>query len=55
MKKKNSKTDKTSNKIILNKKEDLNKISFTELKNTKIFDFSGEINKLIRVKYKYNF
>jgi hypothetical protein len=42
MKKKNSKTDKTSNKIILNKKEDLNKISFTELKNTKIFDFSGD-------------
>ena len=42
MKKKNSKTDKTSNKIILNKKEDLNKISFTELKNAKIFDFSGD-------------
>ena len=39
---KNSKTESTSKKIILNKKEDLNKISFTDLKNAKIFDFSGD-------------
>ena len=39
-KQKNSKNE--SKKIILNKKEDLNKISFTDLKNAKIFDFSGD-------------
>jgi len=39
---KNSKTESTSKKIVLNKKEDLNKISFTDLKNAKIFDFSGD-------------
>ena len=39
---KNSKTESTTKKIILNKKEDLNKISFTDLKNAKIFDFSGD-------------
>ena len=41
-KQKNSKQDSASKKIVINKKEDLNKISFTDLKNTKIFDFSGD-------------
>ena len=40
-KQKNLKSN-NNNKIILNKKEDLNKISFTQLKNAKIFDFSGD-------------
>ena len=41
-KSKNQKQDSSSKKIVINKKEDLNKISFTDLKNTKIFDFSGD-------------
>jgi len=49
-KQKNSKGDSTSKKIILNTKEDLNKISFTELKNAKIFDFSGDYFNFIYEK-----
>ena len=40
---KNSKKDLTTKKIVLNKKEDLNKISFTDLKNAKLSDFPGII------------
>ena len=39
-KKKNHKSN--SKKIVLNNKEDLNKLSISVLKNSKIFDFSGE-------------
>lgn len=39
---KNSKKKKNSKKITLNSKEDLNKLSFTVLKNAKIFDFEGD-------------
>ena len=44
---KNSKKDLTTKKIVLNKKEDLNKISFTDLKNAKLSDFSGEYYNFI--------
>ncbi len=49
-KKKNSRKDLTSKKIVLNKKEDLNKISFSDLKNAKIFDFSGDYFNFIYEK-----
>lgn len=39
---KNSKKKKNTKKITLNSKEDLNKLSFTVLKNAKIFDFEGD-------------
>ena len=41
---KNSKKKGTKNskKIVINTKEDLNKLSFSVLKNTKIFDFEGD-------------
>ena len=41
---KNSKKKNTKNskKIVINTKEDLNKLSFSVLKNTKIFDFEGD-------------
>ena len=41
---KNSKKNGTKNskKIVINTKEDLNKLSFSVLKNTKIFDFEGD-------------
>ena len=50
--KSNLKSDSNTNskKIILNKKEDLNKISFTDLKNAKIFDFSGDFFNFIYQK-----
>ena len=44
---KNSKKDLTTKKIVLNKKEDLNKISFTDLKNAKLSDFSGDYYNFI--------
>ena len=44
---KNSKKDLTTKKIVLNKKEDLNKISFTDLKNAKLYDFSGDYYNFI--------
>lgn len=44
---KNSKKDLTSKKIVLNSKEDLNKISFTDLKNAKLSDFSGDYYNFI--------
>ena len=34
--------NKNSKKIVINTKEDLNKLSFSVLKNTKIFDFEGD-------------
>ena len=39
-KKKNHKSN--SKKVVINTKDDLNKLSFSDLKNTKIFDFSGK-------------
>ena len=39
---KKQKSSKNSKKIIINTKEDLNKLSFSALKNTKIFDFGGD-------------
>ena len=42
-----SKKDLTTKKIVLNKKEDLNKISFTDLKNAKLSDFSGDYYNFI--------
>ena len=42
-----SKKDLTKKKIVLNKKEDLNKISFTDLKNAKLSDFSGDYYNFI--------
>ena len=44
---KNSKKDLTTKKIVLNKKEDLNKISFADLKNAKLSDFSGDYYNFI--------
>ena len=44
---KNSKKDLTTKKIVLNKKEDLNKITFTDLKNAKLSDFSGDYYNFI--------
>jgi hypothetical protein len=40
--KKKNHNSKNSKKIIINTKEDLSKLSFTTLKNAKIFDFEGE-------------
>ena len=39
---KKQKSNKNSKKIVINTKEDLNKLSFTVLKNTKIYDFEGD-------------
>ena len=39
---KKQKSNKNSKKIIINSKEDLNKLSFSVLKNTKIYDFGGD-------------
>ena len=39
-KKKNHKSN--SKKVVINTKEDLNKLSISTLKNTKIFDFTGD-------------
>ena len=36
------KGSKNSKKVTINTKEDLNKLSFSVLKNTKIFDFEGD-------------
>ena len=47
---KNSKKDLPLKKIVLNKKDDLNKISFTDLKNAKLSDFSGEYFNFIYEK-----
>ena len=45
-----SRIDNNQKKILLNKKEDLNKISFSELKNAKIYDFSGDYFNFIYEK-----
>ena len=47
---KNSKKDLPLKKIVLNKKDDLNKVSFTDLKNAKLSDFSGEYFNFIYEK-----
>ena len=47
---KNSKKDLPLKKIVLNKKDDLNKISFIDLKNAKLSDFSGEYFNFIYEK-----
>ena len=39
---KKQKNSKNSKKVVLNSKDDLNKLSFSVLKNTKIFDFEGD-------------
>ena len=46
----NSKKDLPLKKIVLNKKDDLNKVSFTDLKNAKLSDFSGEYFNFIYEK-----
>ena len=47
---KNSKKDLPLKKIVLNKKDDLNKVSFTDLKNAKLSDFSGDYFNFIYEK-----
>lgn len=44
---KNSKKQNFSEKVIINTKEDLTKIPFSVLKNTKIYDFEGDYYKFI--------
>ena len=48
----NTKSEQNTNskKIIINTKEDLNKISFSDLKNAKIYDFSGDFFNFIYEK-----
>jgi hypothetical protein len=50
--KSNTKSEQNTNskKIIINTKEDLNKISFSDLKNAKIYDFSGDFFNFIYEK-----